>query len=101
MRPMPDREIWVLFRGLPSEAETRGTELRVVLSEGSTVSALLEKLASASTGKARLVLDPVRKSLRPEFLMTLNGRFLEKSRFASTVLKDGDTVEVFPVPSGG
>lgn len=98
---MPGREIRVVFRGLPSEEETRGTELWAMLSEGSTVSDLLEKLASASTGKASLVLDPARKTLRPEFLMTLNGRFLEKSRFASTVLKDGDTVEVFPVPSGG
>ena len=98
---MPDREIGVVFRGLPSEAETRGTELRVMLSEGSTVSDLLEKLASVSTGKARLVLDPARKTLRPEFLLTLNGRFLEKRLFPSTVLQEGDELEVSPVPSGG
>ncbi len=98
---MPGREIQVVFRGLPSEAETRGAELRVRLSEGNTVSDLLEKLASASTGKASLVLDPARKTLRPEFLMTLNGRFLEKRLFPFTVLQEGDELEVFPVPSGG
>jgi len=98
---MPDREIRVLFRGLPSETEIRGIDLDVPLAEGSTVADLLEKLASKSEGKTRLILDPERKGLRPEFLLTLNGRFLEKGRFASAVLQEGDVLEVFPVPSGG
>ena len=98
---MPAREIRVFFRGLPSETETGRTAFQAPLAEGKTVAALLENLASESTGKARHILDPERKGLRPEFLLTLNGRFLEKRLFASTVLRDGDTVEVFPVPTGG
>jgi len=98
---MPDREIRVFFRGLPSEAETREAGLEVLLAEGGTVSDLLEKLASKADEKDRLILDPKRKGLRPEFLLTLNGRFLEKRRFPVTVLQEGDVVEVFPIPTGG
>jgi sulfur carrier protein ThiS len=98
---MPGSDIRVFFRGLPSEAEDGGTELHAPMSAGATVAHLLEGLAKGSSGKTLRVLDPERGTLRPEFLLTLNGRFLEKSRFPSTVLQDGDVVEVFPVPSGG
>jgi sulfur carrier protein ThiS len=98
---MPSEKVAVRFLGLPSEADLEPGEFRTVLEEGATVADLLAGMAAAASGKERLVLDAGRGTLRPEFLLTLNGRFLEKSRFASTVLKDGDTVEVFPVPSGG
>lgn len=98
---MPAREIHVFFRGLPSEAEGGAEELENPLPAGATVAELLERLAKAASGKTLRVLDPERGTLRPEFLLTLNGRFLEKSRFPSTVLQDGDAVEAFPVPSGG
>lgn len=98
---MPGKEIRVFFRGLPSEAEDGAAEIHAALDEGGTVADLLEELAGRASGKAVRILDPGRKGLRPEFLLTLNGRFLEKSRFPSTALHDGDAVEVFPVPSGG
>jgi sulfur carrier protein ThiS len=94
-------EIRVFFRGLPSEAEEGAEELAVTLPAGTMVAGLLEKLAAESKGRALLVLDRERRTLRPEFLLTLNGRFLEKGRFDSAVLGEGDSVEVFPIPSGG
>jgi len=98
---MPAREIHVFFRGLPSEAEDGGTELHAPMPAGATVADLLERLAKAASGKTLRVLDPERGTLRPEFLLTLNGRFLEKPRFSATALQEGDVVEVFPVPTGG
>jgi sulfur carrier protein ThiS len=98
---MPGREIRVAFRGLPSEADNGPEEQVALVAAGATVLDLLEQLAKAPGGKASRVLDPERGSLRPEFLLTLNGRFLEKRLFDTTVLKEKDVVEVFPVPSGG
>lgn len=98
---MPAREIHVFFRGLPSEAEDGAEELESPLPEGCTVAELLERLAKAASGKTKCVLDPERGTLRPEFLLTLNGRFLEKAWFSTTTLQEGDVVEVFPVPTGG
>jgi sulfur carrier protein ThiS len=98
---MPGRGIRVSFQGLPAEAEARFARVEPALEEGATVADLLARLAAQAEGEALRILDPGRKNLRPEFLLTLNGRFLEKSRFPSAVLKDGDVVEVFPVPSGG
>ncbi|MFA0888302.1 MAG: MoaD/ThiS family protein [Synergistales bacterium] len=94
-------KVRVLFRGLPSEGELASGEFDAVLKRGSTVADLLAEMAAAASGKERLVLDTNRGTLRPEYLLTLNGRFLDKPRFASTVLQDGDAVEVFPMPSGG
>jgi Sulfur transfer protein involved in thiamine biosynthesis len=98
---MQGSEIRVFFRGLPSEAEDGAEELDAPLPAGATVADLLERLAGRAAGKARHILDPERKTLRPEFLLTLNGRFLEKARFSATALQEGDIVEVFPVPTGG
>ncbi len=98
---MPGREIRVTFRGLPSEAENGPEERVVLVAAGATVLDLLGKLAKEAGGKAARVLDPERGSLRPEFLLTLNGRFLERRLFATAVLQEKDEVEVFPVPSGG
>jgi|GEM_PF-1621594 len=98
---MPGSEIRVFFRGLPTEAENGAEELDASLPAGVTVADLLDRLAKASGGKTLRVLDPERGTLRPEFLLTLNGRFLEKARFSATALQDGDVVEVFPVPAGG
>jgi sulfur carrier protein ThiS len=98
---MPGSEIRVFFRGLPSEAEDGAAELRDPMPAGATVAGLLERLAKAASGKTLCVLDPERGTLRPEFLLTLNGRFLEKARFSTTALQEGDVVEVFPVPTGG
>jgi sulfur carrier protein ThiS len=98
---MPVREIRVFFRGLPSEAEEGAEERYAPIPAGATVADLLERLAKAASGKALRVLDPERGTLRPEFLLTLNGRFLEKARFPTTTLQEGDVVEVFPVPTGG
>lgn len=98
---MPGREIRVFFRGLPSEAEDGAEELDASMPAGATVADLLERLANAASGKTKCVLDPERGTLRPEFLLTLEGRFLEKARFSTTTLQEGDVVEVFPVPTGG
>jgi len=98
---MSPEGVRVLFRGLPSEVDNEAGEFSAALEEGATVADLLAGIASKAAGKARLVLDAEACTLRPEYLLTLNGRFLEKARFGSTVLEDGDLVEVFPVPTGG
>ena len=98
---MSTEGVRVLFRGLPSEADNEAGEVRVVLEVGETVEVLLRKVSGTASGKARLVLDAQSGTLRPEYLLTLNGRFLQKARFGSALLEDGDVVEVFPVPTGG
>jgi len=98
---MSPEGVRVLFRGLPSEVDNEAGEARVVLEEGDTVEVLLRRVSGTASGKARLVLDTEAGTLRPEYLLTLNGRFLQKARFGTALLEDGDVVEVFPVPTGG
>jgi molybdopterin synthase sulfur carrier subunit len=74
----------------------------LALEEGTQLSSLLDKLA-ATFGKPfnPEVYDPAKKEVKPTFMVLINGIVIGQLDGVNTRLKDGDTVVLMPLVTGG
>jgi MoaD family protein len=72
------------------------------LKEAAALSDLLEKLA-ATFGKPfnPEVYEPAKKEVKPTFMVMVNGVLIDQLNGLGTKLKDGDTIIVMPLMTGG
>lgn len=81
------------------ELVTKRRKDEVRVRDGSTLSDLLTTLAEKYGSRFKIeVFDPVKGSLRSEFVVMVNRTILED---LNAPLKEGDAVVVMPVMSGG
>lgn len=74
----------------------------ITMEEGAPLSLLLEKLAVAF-GKPfnSEVYDPAQKEVKPMFMVLVNSIVVGQLNGVDTKLKDGDTVMIMPLMTGG
>ncbi len=72
------------------------------LKEAAALSDLLEKLA-VTFGKPfnPEVYEPAKKEVKPTFMVMVNGVLIDQLNGLGTKLKDGDTIIVMPLMTGG
>jgi sulfur-carrier protein len=81
---------------------TSKSQDEVELQEGAILSDLLNKLAR-EFGKqfTQEIYEPNAKDVKPTFSVTVNGVFIGQLNGVDTKLKDGDTVIIMPLVTGG
>jgi MoaD family protein len=90
--------VTVQFLGRVETITKRKSE-EVRIKEKSTISDLMAILAKEYGGRFKTeILDPVKGELRSEFVVMLNRKLSENLK---TPLREGDTVVLMPVMSGG
>jgi molybdopterin synthase sulfur carrier subunit len=98
---MRNMKVKVHYLGLV-KTYTNKTQEDLVLEEGASLNILLEKLA-ANLGKPfnPEVYDPAKREVKPMFMVLVNGVVIGQLEGVDTKLKDGDTVMVMPLMTGG
>ena len=92
---------------LPWVSETYGSEkpgrlvLKEEVQEGATAGTVLRKLAAKHPALAEAVFYPGGERLRGNIGIVLNGRLLDLLDGLETIVRDGDTVTLFPFVDGG
>jgi MoaD family protein len=74
-------------------------ERQMELQNGANVGDLLDILCDSNA--RRIKLFGTGKNLRPNVLVTKNGRFIVHLNWLDTALSDGDKVEILSLVSGG
>ena len=74
-------------------------ERQIELQNGANVGDLLDILCDSNA--RRIKLFGTGKNLRPNVLVTKNGRFIVHLNWLDTALSDGDKVEILSLVSGG
>ena len=83
-------------------AKLRIPERTYEVREGATVSDLLGKLAEIHGDFLKKLFDADRKNiLDPSFIITVNGVLVDRLRGFKTRLKNGDTITIMSLISGG
>ena len=82
----------------PSDARSVREEL---VEEGTTVRDLLQSLASRYRAIEEHVFDARDGSLRPDVVANYNQRVVDSDKFYEQVLKDGDSIIIFQLYTGG
>ncbi len=71
------------------------------LGENTTIGDLLADLAFSNADFSRAVYDPHAAKVGDQIMVVLNNSLLQVSNVAAVELKDGDTLLLLPVFSGG
>ena len=81
---------------------TKTSQEEIDLKEDTTLSALLDKIA-AKYGKPLTleVYDPTKKEMKPHFVAMVNGILMDQLKGLNTPLKDGDSVILMSLMTGG
>jgi molybdopterin converting factor small subunit len=81
---------------------TKTSQEVVDLKEEASLSDLLDKI-SAKYGKPLTleVYDPTKKEMKPNFVALINGIHMDQLKGINTQLKDGDTVILMALMTGG
>jgi molybdopterin synthase sulfur carrier subunit len=81
---------------------TNQSQDEIVLKEGTFLSELLNKLA-ADFGKQFVqdIYEPGSKDIKPMFTIMVNGVIIGQLDGLNTKLKDGDTIILMPLMTGG
>jgi hypothetical protein len=91
------KELKGSFRSL-SETRSVGEEL---VEEGTSVEDFLYRLASRYEAIAKHVFDIRERELRPDIVANFNERVINPDEFYRQVLRDGDTITIFKLYTGG
>ena len=71
------------------------------LEDGASLSDLLEKIVEVHGGSVRKLFEADRSGVDPSFVITVNGVAVDRTRGRDVQLKDGDTVAIMSLISGG
>ncbi|MBI2847596.1 MAG: MoaD/ThiS family protein [Chloroflexi bacterium] len=71
------------------------------IGEGSTIGELLARLAAENQEFRQSVFDPAAGKVNDEMMIVLNDILLQHLDITETKLKEGDSIMLFPVYSGG
>lgn len=94
-------KIKVTYLGLVKTYTKKGQD-EVEFPEGAALADLLGKLAKTfSKPFDAEVYDPVKREVKPMFTVMVNGIIIGQLKGVDTPLKEGDTVIIMPLMTGG
>jgi MoaD family protein len=81
---------------------TNKSQEEITLDENATLTQLLDKIAQ-SYGKqfTTEVYDPNKKEMKPTFVAMINGVLMDQLKGTNTPLKDGDSIILMSLMTGG
>ena len=96
-----DMQVKVHYIGL-IKSYTNTSQDEFTLSNGTLLSELLDKIA-LDYGKQFIheVYDPIKKEMKTSFVVMVNGVLMDQLKGINTPLKDGDTVILMSLMTGG
>jgi molybdopterin converting factor small subunit len=96
-----DMQVKVHYIGL-IKSYTNTSQDEFTLSNGALLTELLDKIAQ-DYGKQFIheVYDPTKKEMKPSFVVMVNGVLMDQLKGVNTLLKDGDTVILMSLMTGG
>ncbi len=81
---------------------TNKSQEEITLKENATLSQLLDKVAEEYGAQfATEVYDPKKKEMKPTFVAMVNGVLMDQLKGVNTSLKDGDSVILMSLMTGG
>jgi molybdopterin converting factor small subunit len=96
-----DMQVKVHYIGL-IKSYTNTSQDEFMLSNGTLLSELLDKIAQ-DYGKqfTKEIYDPINKEMKASFVVLVNGVLMDQLKGINTPLKDGDTVIMMSLMTGG
>lgn len=83
------------------EKATDWITLEPEIGDGATIGELMARLATEHHEFRRAVYDPSAGKVNDEMMVVLNDTLLQPPDVAETKLREGDSIMLFPVYSGG
>ena len=74
-------------------------KVNLQLEEGSSFTSATEKLAETLGNKADVIFDKLK--IKDSVMVSVNNNLVKPSDLTELKLKDGDVIDIMPLPSGG
>jgi len=74
-------------------------KVNLQLEEGSSFTSAMEKLAETLGNKADVIFDKLK--IKDSVMVSVNNNLVKPSDLTELKLKDGDVIDIMPLPSGG